>query len=334
MIPSDLPPEDELNPHRVDQPGPEFGVADLRGGYEGPLRAFLATAVDSIHTRRAYQRHVREAFRMMGCARVADLSPNGLVMYRAVLLEDGRGQATHAQALSAVRSFLNWCDALGGLPMPARTMEVILRVPQVTVVQPFVIASAPEIQALIEGASLRDRALILVMVGAGLRVGEVEHLDCSDLLEVEGGPAIWVREGKGKKDRIVPIEEEVKVAIHRYLIEDNRQVGIKGEPLFLAQDRGVDSVTRATPRLSDDGIRKILRRLVLKATVAKRITPHALRHTFGMAFQRNGRDLNLTAKVLGHATVAPTLRYTDHLELEELRGHLPQWTATKKPESE
>lgn len=330
MTPFDPPQDEEPDLSPVLRTEAIFGVADLRGGYEGPLTAFLASAVDSAHTRRAYQRHVREAFRIMRCSRVGDLTPNLLVLYRAVLLEDGRGQATHAQALSGVRSFLNWCDVLGGLPLPGRTMEVLLRVPKVTVVQPFVIASAPEIQALLEDASLRDRALVLVMVGGGLRVAEVEHLDCSDLLEIEGGPALWVREGKGRKDRIVPIEEEVKVAIHRYLLEDGRQAGVKGEPLFLAQDRGVDSMTRATPRLSDDGIRKVLRGLVLRATIAKRITPHALRHTFGMAFQRNGRDLNLTAKVLGHATVAPTLRYTDHLELEELRGHLPNWTKPPK----
>lgn len=59
--------------------------------------------------------------------------------------------------------------------------------------------------------------------------------------------------------------------------------------------------------------------------VAKRITPHALRHTFGMEFQRASSDLSKTAKVMGHATLVTTMRYTDHLQLKELRSNLPKW---------
>jgi len=58
------------------------------------------------------------------------------------------------------------------------------------------------------------------------------------------------------------------------------------------------------------------------ADIAKRITPHALRHTFGMEFQRNSSDLNKAAKVMGHKTLGLTMRYTDHLELAEHRGNL------------
>jgi len=172
---------------------------------------------------------------------------------------------------------------------------------------------------------LRDQALILVMLGGGLRVSEVSGLDCSDLVQVEGEPVLYVRKGKGNKDRLVPITQEVEEAIHRYLAISSRLVGTAG-PLFLSEDRGAfDPNRKDGTRLTHYGIRKVLRKRVLMGEIAKRITPHALRHTFGMAFQRDGKDLNLTAKVMGHASIQTTVRYADHLELAEIRIHMPRW---------
>lgn len=289
----------------------------------GPLEAYLSTAVDSVHTRRAYRRHIKHAFQTMTLTGVALLTPEHLVHYREVLMADGRGAASHAQALSALRSFLAWVADMNGLRFPLRMAERLLRVPKADVVRPYVTCTRAEVERLVESAvNLRDKAMVLVMLGAGLRVSEVEGLDCSDLVEVDGAPVLWVRQGKGNKDRLVPITDEVALAIHRYLANEGRCVGDK-RPLFLAEDRGVEA--RETPRLSHYGIRKILHAIVRDAIIAKRVTPHALRHTFGMEFQRKSGDLNKTAKVMGHATLRPTLRYTDHLQLAELRVALPKW---------
>ena len=179
---------------------------------------------------------------------------------------------------------------------------------------------------VLEAASLRDTALVLVMAGGGLRVSEVSNLDCTDLLDVDGAPALWVRKGKGGKDRMVPVREEVMEAIHRYLVDGGRQVGEPG-PLFLGEEKGAEA--RGLHRLSDWGIRYALKRQVLAGAVAKRLTPHALRHTFGMEFQRHGKDMNLTAKVMGHSSLRSTMRYTDHLQLAELREHLPSWVRAR-----
>lgn len=230
-------------------------------------------ALDSQHSRRAYRRHVREAFTIMETESVAAVTPDALVRYREVLLQDGRGQATHAQALSGLRSFLNWCSDMGGLGFPARTMERLLRVPGVVVERPYVTASQAEIERVMDAASLRDKALVLVMAGGGLRVSEVSNLDCTDLLDVDGAPALWVRQGKGGKDRMVPIREEVMEAIHRYLVDGGRQVGEPG-PLFLGEEKGAKK--RGLHRLSDWGIRYALKRQVLAGAVAKRLTPHGV----------------------------------------------------------
>lgn len=299
-------------------------VEGLQSTVSGPLEAFLVNALDSPHSRRAYRRHVLDAFRIMETNQVAAVTPDGLVRYREILLTDGRGDATHAQAVSALRSFLNWCADMGGLAFPARTMERLLRVPSVDVNKPYVTASPAEIERVLDVASLRDKALVLVMAGGGLRVSEVSNLDCTDLVDVDGAPALWVRKGKGGKDRIVPVREEVMEAIHRYLVAGGRQVGDPG-PLFLGEEKGAKA--RGLHRLSAWGIRFTLKRRVLAGDVAKRLPPHALRHTFGMEFQRHGKDLNMTAKVLGHSpsSYKATMRYADHLQLAELREHLPQW---------
>ena len=292
--------------------------------FTGPMEAFLSNELDSLHSRRAYRRHIREGFRLMGVASVAELTPAHLVGYREVLLADGRGDATHAQALSAMRSFLGWCADMNGLAMPARTMERLLRVPKAEVVRPYTTLNRDEVRALLEAAdSPRDYAMIQVLVGSGLRVSEVEHLDCSDLRDVDGGPILWVREGKGRKDRLVPITSEVSQAIHIYLLETGRVVNTPG-PLFLREDRACGADGR-TDRLGDDGIRRILEGLVLRAGIAKNASPHALRHTFGLEFQRKGKDVNLTAKIMGHKSFQTTQRYVDHLELAELRANLPTW---------
>lgn len=304
-------------------------------GLEGPLKAFLSTAVDSEHTRRAYRRHIRDAFKIMGASSPVDVSLPGLAVYRETLMEDGRGAATHAQALSALRSFLNWCADMGGLRIPSRPVERLLRVPRATVTRPYVTLTTGEVERLLEasGTSLRDQALVLVLLGGGLRVSELSGLDCTDLIQVDGEPVLYVRKGKGNKERLVPILREVETALHRYLASTGRRLG-DPEPLFLAEDHGAaDPNRKEGPRLTPYGVRKVLQKRVLHGEIAKRVTPHALRHTFGMAYQRRSKDLNLTAKVMGHRSVLTTQRYADHLELAELRKSVPDWTSSEPKES-
>jgi integrase/recombinase XerC len=317
--------DEELVPYQMALPV-HAGIS-----FHGPLEAFLLNELDSVHSRRAYRRHIRAAFKILRVESVSAVTANALVNYREVLLSDGRGAATHAQALYAMRSFLDWCFDMGGLTFPARTMERLLRVPKVEVLKPYVTITKAEALRLIQaGRTLRDQALLLVMLGGGLRVSEVSNLDCTDLVEVDGEPVIWVRKGKGNKDRLVPVTSEVSEAIHVYLQEDERLVETSG-PLFLAVDRGlkVREQDGGDGRLTHWGIRKVLKGLVVQVSIAKRVTPHALRHTFGMEFQRKGGDLTKTAKVMGHKTIQPTIRYTDHLELAELRPLLTRWCQDK-----
>lgn len=144
---------------------PAEGVQSM---VSGPLEALLMNSLDSPHSRRAYRRHVVEAFRILETNQVDTETPDGLVRYREILLTAVRGDAAHAQAVSVLRSFLNWCADMGGLSIPARTMERLLRVPSVDVNKPYVTASPAEIEQVQDVASLRDKALAMAV--GGLRV--------------------------------------------------------------------------------------------------------------------------------------------------------------------
>jgi integrase len=164
--------------------------------------------------------------------------------------------------------------------------------------------------------------LLAVLLGAGLRAAEVVGLDVSDLHDdPEGGLVIAVRQGKGRRDRQVPVQPEVSRLLLAYLAETSRHLGDTG-PLFRAHDRGAAERERA--RLSTRAVGYLVRRSLERAGLAaKAISPHALRHTFAIRALRAGGNLIALQRLLGHASVTTTQRYLDHLALGELRAAVP-----------
>jgi site-specific recombinase XerD len=141
------------------------------------------------------------------------------------------------------------------------------------------------------------------------------------LLIDQEGEALHVRQGKGKKDRIVPIRRETAKAIRIYLAGTGRRLNDSG-PLFRAHDRAARKL--AHHRLTPDAIADVVSRCAGAAGVLdKQISPHALRHTFAIRALWGGANLVAVSKLLGHASVATTQRYLDHLELGELRAAVP-----------
>lgn len=118
----------------------------------------------------------------------------------------------------------------------------------------------------------RDRAILAVLLGAGLRVAEAVGLDPSDLHEdSEGASAIYVRQGKGRKDRTVPIQPEVATAICRHLAETKSRIGDEG-PLFRAHDRAESKRPRG--RLTTRAVAEMVARCAKDAGIeAKRVSP-------------------------------------------------------------
>jgi integrase/recombinase XerC len=207
----------------------------------------------------------------------------------------GRSSSTMARHVAAIRTFYRWLLREGHTESsPAELLQspkVGQRLPRVATVQEaedlFVEPPASPLQ-------LRDRALLEVLYGAGLRVGEAEALDRDEVDLVAG--VVRVRKGKGKKERRVPLGPPAIAAVREW-IEASPD---GGPPLFLNARGG---------RLTARSMRRIVRKAGLKAGVAG-LHPHALRHSFATHLLDAGADLRGIQELLGHASLSTTQRYT------------------------
>jgi len=183
---------------------------------------------------------------------------------------------------------------------------------------PVEILTADEVRALIRAASnraptgVRNRALIVVMYRGGLRLGEALALFPKDI-DLEAG-TIRVLRGKGRKARTVGLDEGGMAMIQRWL--DKRQaLGLNGrQPVFC-------SITKGAPfgrRLHPQYVRQALNRLAERAGIEKRVHPHGLRHAHAAELAAEGVPVNVVQRQLGHASLAVTSRYLDHISPVEL----------------
>jgi integrase/recombinase XerD len=154
----------------------------------------------------------------------------------------------------------------------------------------------------------RNRAIIEILYGSGLRVSELVNLRLSDIYIVEGYIRVC---GKGNKQRLVPISQEA-MTWFAYWLEDRHALDIKPEAtdiVFL--NRYGRQLTRAM-------IFTIVKRLAEQADIHKTISPHTLRHSFATHLLQNGADLRIIQQLLGHETIGTTEIYT-HVEVQDLR---------------
>jgi site-specific recombinase XerD len=288
------------------------------------LDAFLNAACDSPETRRVYRRAVVSCMTALGVETLAEVSGAALAGYRAGLLQSEGSPSTKALYLVAVRSFLGWARRFGACALAPDVVAGALRGPRAVVVRPYEVLTDPELAALLEAArTTRDRALIGIMAGAGLRVSEAVGLDVADVREdLSGAGILHVRHGKGGRDRLVPTSASVVQLVKEHLAETGRTL-TSGGALFRAHDRGARKRDRA--RLTAHAARMTVAATVrLAGVTAKRISPHSLRHTAAMRYLANGGQLVALARILGHASVSTTQRYLDHFDLDALKATVPQ----------
>ena len=217
--------------------------------------------------------------------------------------EDAPYKATSvSRALSAVRSFHRFL--LGeGITAQDPTIEVVRpRVPR-PLPHPL---GLDEVGRLIEApdrstsTGLRDRAILEVLYGAGLRVSELTGLDVDDL-DVEGGSVRVV--GKGGKEREVPIGRHAQHAVGTYLS--------RARPSLVGQrTRGALFLNTRGGRLSRQACAKLLAVYATRAGIERRVSPHDLRHSFATHLLEGGADVRVVQELLGHASVATTQIYT------------------------
>jgi integrase/recombinase XerD len=171
---------------------------------------------------------------------------------------------------------------------------------------------------------LRDRALLEVLYGTGVRVSEAVGLDVDEvarLVSLEPDvptPGLRVL-GKGRKERIVPLGSYARVALDAYLVRARPELVRRGSgtPALFLNGRG--------GRLSRQSAWTILRTVAEQAGVAAEVSPHTLRHCFATHLLDGGADVRVVQELLGHASVTSTQIYTlvtvDHLREVYLTSH-------------
>lgn len=149
---------------------------------------------------------------------------------------------------------------------------------------------------------VRNRALIVVLYRAGLRIAEALALMPKDI-DHEAG-SIRVLHGKGDKARTVGMDPEAFALLERWT--DTRTArGINGRaPIFCTLKGGA---------LKSAYVRALLPRLARKAGIAKRVHAHGLRHTMAAEMRAEGQDIGVISKALGHSSIATTAKYLDHV---------------------
>jgi len=147
----------------------------------------------------------------------------------------------------------------------------------------------------------RNRAILELLYSTGLRRGEVAHLRACDL-DLVGG-YVWVRQGKGRKDRVVPLGQMAITALTIYLdaVRPSMYKGEKADFLFL---------NKWGSGLSGAGIYQMVKQAVVKAKLSRKITTHSLRHAAATHMLQNGAPIRHLQEFLGHASMETTQVYT------------------------
>ncbi|WP_421148533.1 tyrosine-type recombinase/integrase [Aeromonas dhakensis] len=234
------------------------------------------------------------------------LDYGAVIQVRASLMSQGYAVATINMALSALKSVANTAFSLGLLDATTLTMiKTIKRVSGDPKRQGRALTKV-EIRSMLNAAGdfsiarcQRDKAILLLLCGAGLRAGELVSLDIDDVGIPQG--ILHVRQGKGRKNRDIHLAGKVRKQLVSWL----KARGCHPGPLFTRISRAGRPGTQS---LTKTGLTGILMQLRAIADIGH-FTPHDLRRTFITQLLEQGADLNIVRQLAGHADVSTTTRY-------------------------
>lgn len=259
----------------------------------------------------AYRRDLRRlaAFLVSRRRSVETARPADLAAHLEALHGTGLGPRSRARTLAAIRGFYRYGRAAGRL---GRDPAALLETPRLPRRLPRALSRA-DAQALVEAVdgaeplALRDRALLELLYGSGLRASEVARLTLGDL-DLHG--QFLVCRGKRERQRLVPLGAKARRALAAYLE--------RGRPALVGEaEPGAVFVNRRGRPLSRQGLWVIVRARAQRIGLAGAF-PHALRHSFASHLLEGGADLRSVQALLGHADIGTTEIYT-HLPSEAVR---------------
>jgi integrase len=316
--------------------------------WQEALERWRATlAGRSLATAATYTSAVKTFFETPGAPDLGEITIEALDAYAsAQALKAGKNAppseriapATVNIRLAALKAFLLWClnrDMLPGSLSKERIKDA-LRGITTRVQRPYQVVEVEEMPAMLAAAEVdhtdgaRCLALVALGLGAGLRVSELCALNVGSIAIDKRGAYVDVQQGKGRKDRQVPIDESVYGLVAEYLEQSGRSIhraADRDTPLFLSRKQ-----RKSAGRLCARHARRIIEACAGRAGLQeqKHITPHGLRHSYAFSLLlgnkeegREGAPATAVANLLGHADLRHVMRYTDHIERQKLAVYAP-----------
>jgi len=246
----------------------------------------------------SYSTDIREFFDAT-TALPAEVTTQDIIDYLAA--KDKLSKRSQARLLSSLRSFFDWLVAEGERKdNPCETVDS----PKLGRYLPEVL-SVDEVTSIMESVDLsswngkRDRAILEVLYGCGLRVSEAVNLKISHVYLEEGFVQVV---GKGNKERLVPIGEIAVDAIRSYLVARPDPAEPKYDDILF--------LNRFGKSLSRVAMFNMVKKQAMIAGIRKEISPHTFRHSFATHLIENGADLRVVQEMLGHESILTTEIYT------------------------
>lgn len=269
----------------------------------------------SDNTVEAYSRDVGHLFSFINATStpIEELGLQDLHEFMGVLAEMGIQPRSQARICSGVKSFLEWMLMEGKLDSnPAELLEIpdtgeyfpdVLSVDEINLMESMIDPSKKE--------ASRNLAIVEMLYGSGLRVSELIDLRISRFNASEGFVMV---EGKGSKERYVPLSPTAIAAVEDYFDDAMRPSPKTGCHDFLFLNRRGGKLTRQM-------IYHIIKELADEAGISKRVSPHTLRHSFATHLLEGGANLRAIQEMLGHANLSTTEIYT-HIDTSTMRTEL------------
>lgn len=276
----------------------------MRSQVESFLQYMTVEKRMSINTRQAYASDLTQyvsTLTQLGVTEWNEVTRAHIVKHMEELSQAGRAASSLRRAVSSIRTFHHHLKMTGGtLTDPALYLET----PKAERHLPDT-WSQHEVERLLDSVptsdplALRDRAMLELLYGTGMRVSELLNLDLDDL-QFELG--YLQCEGKGESARIIPVSPVAQSFVERYIQQARNGLGGRETEALFLNGRG--------GRLSRQGFWKMIKRRAKEAGIQKEITPHVLRHSFATHLLENGADLRAIQQMLGHADLSTTQIYT------------------------
>jgi len=266
----------------------------------------------SEHTQTAYIADIQEFARFLVEQQfvrqpdeIVSTQPETLRHYLAVLYKKKMKKVTVNRKIASLRAFFKYLMRTGKIDVNPAEMVQSLKTEKyiptfLSVDEMLEVLNAQRDNSF---SGLRDRAMLEVFYSCGLRLSELAGLDVAD---IDFNQKLVKVRGKGRKERIVPVGDPALKALTDYLekarlIRTKSEPGVFKMPVFLNQ-RGERITTRS--------IARIVNASTVKSGIGRKISPHALRHSFATHLLNAGADLRSIQELLGHESLSTTQKYT------------------------